>query len=76
MSDNPYADNNTMALIKMAKSGDKQAQTLLVEGNVGLVWSIVRRFRGLLLGSGMGLPFILFGDQPLTDKTVPNWLIT
>jgi RNA polymerase sporulation-specific sigma factor len=29
----------------MAKSGDKLAQTVLVENNIGLVWSIVRRFQ-------------------------------
>ena len=33
------------ALINMAKSGDKQAQSFLVERNAGLVWSIVRRFQ-------------------------------
>lgn len=45
MSSNSYAENNTMQLINKAKNGDKQAQTMLVEGNVGLVWSIVRRFQ-------------------------------
>lgn len=32
-------------LIGRAKKGDKQAQSLIVEKNVGLVWSIVRRFQ-------------------------------
>lgn len=38
-------DMETLELIKKAKSGNKQAQTLLVERNVGLVWSIVKRFQ-------------------------------
>jgi len=38
-------DNEVLDLIKRAKSGDKQAQSILVENNVGLVWSIVRRFQ-------------------------------
>ena len=40
-----YADENTHELILKAKSGDKQAQAVLIENNVGLVWSIVRRFQ-------------------------------
>jgi RNA polymerase sigma-F factor len=32
-------------LIKKAREGDKEAQSILVEGNAGLVWSIVRRFQ-------------------------------
>jgi len=38
-------DKNTIELIKKAKEGDKQAQSILVENNLGLVWSIVRRFQ-------------------------------
>lgn len=38
-------DNEILNLIERAKSGDKQAQSVLVEKNVGLVWSIVRRFQ-------------------------------
>lgn len=38
-------DMETLELIKKAKTGDKQAQSLLVERNVGLVWSIVKRFQ-------------------------------
>lgn len=38
-------DMETLELIKKAKSGNKQAQTILVERNVGLVWSIVKRFQ-------------------------------
>jgi RNA polymerase sporulation-specific sigma factor len=45
MSDNPYKNIDTVQLIMMAKSGDKLAQTILVENNIGLVWSIVRRFQ-------------------------------
>ena len=40
-----YKDIDTMKLIEMAKAGDKKAQGVLVEKNVGLVWSIVRRFQ-------------------------------
>jgi len=32
-------------LISKAKGGDKQAQSVLVERNIGLVWSIVKRFQ-------------------------------
>ena len=39
------ADFNTLELIKKAKSGDQNAQSYLVEKNIGLVWSIVRRFQ-------------------------------
>lgn len=45
MSDNPGRDTNNAELILRAKAGDKQAQAALVENNVGLVWSIVRRFQ-------------------------------
>lgn len=34
----------TLELIKLAQSGDKFARDKLVEENVGLVWSIVRRY--------------------------------
>lgn len=36
---------DTLALIERAHQGDKKARDTLVEENVGLVWSIVRRFR-------------------------------
>lgn len=35
---------DTLELIKCARQGDKQARDLLVTENMGLVWSIVRRF--------------------------------
>lgn len=38
-------DSETQNLIDRAKAGDKEAQSILVERNVGLVWSIVRRFQ-------------------------------
>ncbi|TYQ16395.1 UNVERIFIED_CONTAM: RNA polymerase sporulation-specific sigma factor [Acetivibrio alkalicellulosi] len=38
-------DRETLDLIRKAKSGDKQVQSVLVEKNIGLVWSIVRRFQ-------------------------------
>ena len=33
-----------LELILSAKSGDKEARDLLVEKNIGLIWSVVRRF--------------------------------
>lgn len=33
-----------LELLLAAKSGDKRARDLLVENNMGLVWSVVRRF--------------------------------
>lgn len=36
----------TFALIKQSHEGDKDARNILVERNLGLVWSIVRRFSG------------------------------
>lgn len=38
--------DQTMALITMAHAGDKEARDRLVTDNMGLVWSIVRRFTG------------------------------
>lgn len=38
-------DEAVLTLIIKAKAGDKQAQSALVERNVGLVWSIVKRFQ-------------------------------
>lgn len=38
--------DETIRLIKMAHEGDKEARETLVLNNVGLVWSIVRRFAG------------------------------
>lgn len=38
--------DETMNLIHMAHEGDKNARDNLVLGNVGLIWSIVRRFAG------------------------------
>lgn len=35
---------DTLELIKLAGQGDKKARDLLVTENIGLVWSIVRRF--------------------------------
>lgn len=36
--------NHTLELIQSAQQGDKAAKDLLVEENMGLVWSLVRRF--------------------------------
>lgn len=38
--------DETMNLIRMAHEGDKNARDSLVLNNVGLIWSIVRRFAG------------------------------
>lgn len=38
--------DHTIALIKKAHEGDKEAREQLVEENVGLVWCVVRRFSG------------------------------
>lgn len=43
MSD--YFGDDILSLIDKAKNGDKNAQSQLVEKNIGLVWSIVRRFQ-------------------------------
>ncbi len=45
MSGDPYEGKDTIELILLAKNGDRQAQGMLVENNIGLVWSIVRRFQ-------------------------------
>lgn len=37
---------NTIALIEQSHSGDKEARDRLVSENLGLVWSIVKRFSG------------------------------
>ncbi len=39
------SDDAVLTLIINAKAGDRQAQATLVEKNVGLVWSIVKRFQ-------------------------------
>jgi RNA polymerase sporulation-specific sigma factor len=45
MHDEIHKAKSVLELIEMAKLGDKQAQAMIVENNVGLVWSIVRRFQ-------------------------------
>lgn len=42
---NETSNDTVISLIIKAKTGDKQAQSVLVEKNVGLVWSIVKRFQ-------------------------------
>lgn len=39
------ADHDTLALIQSAKEGDKEAQEILVQNNIGLVWSVVKKFQ-------------------------------
>lgn len=43
--ENTGRDIENAELMARAKAGDKEAQSALVENNVGLVWSIVRRFQ-------------------------------
>ena len=38
--------DRVLELLKRAQKGDKEARNTLIEENVGLVWSIVRRFGG------------------------------
>ncbi|MDK2801037.1 MAG: polymerase sporulation-specific sigma factor [Clostridiales bacterium] len=38
-------DHDTLDLINRAKGGDKEAQGKLIETNIGLVWSIVKKFQ-------------------------------
>ena len=38
--------DETMMLIDRAHQGDKEARDQLVLDNMGLIWSIVRRFQG------------------------------
>lgn len=38
--------DHTIALIKRAHEGDKEARERLVEENVGLIWCVVKRFTG------------------------------
>jgi len=38
--------NHTKELIELAHSGDKEARDRLITENMGLIWSIVRRFTG------------------------------
>lgn len=38
-------DLDNLELLKLTKEGNREAQTTLVEKNIGLVWSIVKRFR-------------------------------
>lgn len=40
-----FSEVNTFEFIEKAKNGDKHAQSVLVEKNMGLVWSIVKRFQ-------------------------------
>ena len=37
--------DHTIALIQKSHEGDEEARAQIVEENVGLVWSIVRRFQ-------------------------------
>ncbi len=42
---NENSDYDVLKLINDAKKGDKEARDILVEKNIGLVWSVVRRFQ-------------------------------
>lgn len=45
-SESKNLDNRTLNLILKAQKGDQEAQNILVQENIGLVWSLVKRFRG------------------------------
>ena len=38
--------DHTIALIQRSHEGDEEAKAQLVEENTGLIWCIVKRFRG------------------------------
>lgn len=38
--------SDTLSLLKRAHQGDKAARDALTEENIGLVWSVVKRFSG------------------------------
>lgn len=38
--------SRTLELIKLAQEGDKEANDLIVEENMGLIWSVVKKFTG------------------------------
>lgn len=40
-----FIEDSVLDLIEKAKAGDKNAQSILVEKNIGLVWSMVKRFQ-------------------------------
>lgn len=40
-----FTEDGIFEMIQRAKDGDKSAQSIMVEKNVGLVWSIVKRFQ-------------------------------
>ena len=44
-SESKSLDNRTLNLILKAQKGDQEAQTTLVQENIGLVWSLVKRFK-------------------------------
>lgn len=45
-SESKNLDNRTLNLILKAQKGDQEAQNILVQENIGLVWSLVKRFKG------------------------------
>jgi RNA polymerase sporulation-specific sigma factor len=45
MAEDTYNEKDTTELILLAREGDRRARSILVENNIGLVWSIVRRFQ-------------------------------
>jgi len=44
--ENNGIDQRTLMLVEKAQKGDTEAQNILVQENIGLVWSIVKRFKG------------------------------
>ncbi len=46
MMESKCIDERTLRLINQAQKGDSEAQNEMVRENIGLVWSIVKRFKG------------------------------
>lgn len=46
ISESKNLDKRTLNLILKAQKGDQEAQNILVQENIGLVWSLVKRFKG------------------------------
>ena len=40
-------EDRTLVLIERAQNGDKTARDTLFEENIGLIWSVAKRFRNL-----------------------------
>ena len=64
---------HTLALLRRAHEGDKAARDTLVEENLGLVWSIVRRFTGRGVEAGDLFQIGSIGLLKAIDKFDPGY---